>query len=151
MLEARIHDDVLGLLTRDKSTFCYQGKVQIDSREVGISLTPAERFDAKRVDIATALTRAPGVVSQLSAYAAMAIEHATREMLPEANGEWLLEDEEPISEEKFRNGLRLTELMFGEDGSVVFWIHDTEDCFGGHFIEVGLDRDDRRINVDLMG
>jgi hypothetical protein len=151
VLEAQIEDELLGMLHRDGSNFCYEGKVAFEDREIKLSLTPADRFDSKRADISLPINRARTVVLALQQYAVMATDHATRELLPAANDEWLADGDETISEDDFRRSLVLAEIMFDENGGVTFWIDEAGDRFGGHFVEVRLDGADQFVSADLLG
>lgn len=139
------NDEILGALRHDPDLNWYEGRWAAATGPVLIKLQLDE--DGR---IEPALARARRVLPDLATFAAAAADHAVAELLELKNESWLAEGEEPVTPEEFRLRMRLSGIVFDQDGEVTFY-HEDGDLFWGHSIEVAMDAEGDFHHADIPG
>jgi hypothetical protein len=124
-------DKTFGTFTLDRSIKQYQCWTTWNRRKVQLSLATDEPHDVERaLQVARRLWKAQ------KSWHTKILDYATRQLLPLKNGNWLDENEKPLTAKQFQTRMKLESITVSPDGSFDFW-HDDGDLFWGHSIEIG--------------
>jgi hypothetical protein len=138
-------DKTFGTFTLDRRIDWYEARAAWNGRKVRLSLAAHEPRDVERaMQVARSLWRAQkSWQTKVSAY-------AVRELLPLKNGNWLGDEERPLTAKQFQATMKLESITISPDGSFEFW-HDDGALFWGHSIQISGSLTKGLYSADIPG
>src|SRR5262245_36612149 len=128
-----MRDDRFGEFILNRRIDAFQAKMKWGSTPVNLAL------NGNGADVvAEALATAHALWDAQEAWHQRIVAHAVERLLPDKNGNWLEDGEEPLTAADFAGRMSLTDIAIYEVGTFEFWFNDT-DLFGDHSISVSGD------------
>jgi hypothetical protein len=139
------HDPQFGALTLDRSVDWYSGETRWNEETIEVNFEATSPEELKSgIDVARALwTEQASWNDRVRAF-------AVERLLDLKNGNWVDEEEGPISSETFLSRMKLRSITIRPNGAFEFW-HDDGDLFFGHSIMVSGSLADGLQDVDIPG
>lgn len=138
-------DKILGTFSFDRSVNWYIATViwNDEAIKLNLSIDNATELDAT-LQVAHSLWRDQVTWKQ------RIVDYAVHELLSLKNESWLDEDELEVTNEQFKNRMKLDSITVYSDGSFEFW-HDDGDLFWGHSILISGSLTDGPTFSDIPG
>lgn len=140
-----LEDQNLGTFTLDRNLGYYSMQAKFQRRKITLNLLAREHDDA---ELAARVART--LVGSASAWSKQVLGYAAEVLLPVKNGDWLDDDESPLTPRQFKAKLALESLTVSADEHFTFWYTDGG-MFGGHGVEVSGTVADGPTDASIQG
>lgn len=140
-----IKDKTFGTFTLDRSIGWFNGRPAWNGRKVRLALDAQGPRDIER-----ALQVARKLWCAQKSWQAKVLSYAVKKLLPLKNGNWLGDDDRPLTPKQFQSRMKLESITVSPDGSFELW-HDDGDLFWGHSIQICGSIAKGLYNADIPG